>query len=134
MPGLSIPAISLTKKNADLRRRFLCAEFYGDYGFTTQKVFDACNRLFNRPTYALDFTGKDTVSAKNKDQSATGNPQSDAHESCLNAKDYEGVPAQIKRWNKAGGKVLQGLIRRREAESLLFEGKEWHHKTRWSSL
>ena len=44
----------------------------------------------------------------------------------LNAKDYEGVPAQIKRWNKAGGKVLQGLIRRREAESLLFEGKEWH--------
>ena len=44
----------------------------------------------------------------------------------LNAKDYEGVPAQIKRWNKAGGKVLQGLIRRREAESLLFENKEWH--------
>ena len=44
----------------------------------------------------------------------------------LNAKDYEGVPAQIKRWNKAGGKVLEGLIRRREAEALLFEGKEWH--------
>jgi|TARA_Y100000114_G_scaffold101222_1_gene94397 lysozyme len=44
----------------------------------------------------------------------------------LNNKDYEGVPAQIKRWNKAGGKVLQGLIRRREAEALLFEGKEWH--------
>jgi len=36
------------------------------------------------------------------------------------------VPAQIKRWNKAGGKVLQGLIRRREAEALLFEGKEWY--------
>ena len=31
----------------------------------------------------------------------------------LNDKDYEGVPAQIKRWNKAGGKVLQGLVRRR---------------------
>ena len=44
----------------------------------------------------------------------------------LNDKEYEGVPAQIKRWNKAGGKVLQGLIRRREAEALLFEGKEWH--------
>ncbi len=44
----------------------------------------------------------------------------------LNDKDYDGVPAQIKRWNKAGGKVLQGLIRRREAEALLFEGKEWH--------
>jgi lysozyme len=43
----------------------------------------------------------------------------------LNAKDYEGVPAQIKRWNKAGGKVLQGLVRRREAESLLFTGEDW---------
>ena len=32
---------------------------------------------------------------------------------------------QIKRWNKAGGKVLQGLVRRREAEALLFQGKDW---------
>ena len=31
----------------------------------------------------------------------------------------------MKRWNKAGGKVLEGLIRRREAEANLFEGKEW---------
>ena len=44
----------------------------------------------------------------------------------LNAGEYEEVPAQIKRWNKAGGKVLEGLIRRREAESLLFLGKEWY--------
>jgi lysozyme len=44
----------------------------------------------------------------------------------LNNKEYDDVPTQIKRWNKAGGKVLQGLIRRREAEALLFEGKEWH--------
>ena len=42
----------------------------------------------------------------------------------LNAGDYHTVPAQIKRWNKAGGQTLQGLIRRREAEALLFEGKE----------
>mgnify|MGYP001422192837 CR=1 FL=1 len=44
----------------------------------------------------------------------------------LNSGDYEGVPAQIKRWNKAGGKVLQGLIRRREAEALLFLGRDWN--------
>ena len=44
----------------------------------------------------------------------------------LNSGDYEGVPAQIKRWNKAGGKVLQGLIRRREAEALLFIGRDWN--------
>ena len=43
----------------------------------------------------------------------------------LNRGHYEEVPAQICRWNKAGGKVLEGLTRRRNAESLLFEGKEW---------
>ena len=45
----------------------------------------------------------------------------------LNNGDYEEVPQQIKRWNKAGGKVLEGLVRRREAEALLFEGKDWRH-------
>tara|TARA_R100001198_G_C5196061_1_gene186891 strand:+ start:17 stop:517 length:501 start_codon:yes stop_codon:yes gene_type:complete len=44
----------------------------------------------------------------------------------LNNKDWDDIPNQIKRWNKAGGVVKQGLIRRREAEALLFEGKEWH--------
>ena len=43
----------------------------------------------------------------------------------LNAGEYDEVPAQIKRWNKAGGQVLDGLIRRREAESLLFCGEDW---------
>ena len=38
----------------------------------------------------------------------------------LNSGDYEGVPAQIMSWNKAGGKVLEGLTRRRQAEADLF--------------
>jgi len=44
----------------------------------------------------------------------------------LNSGNFTKVPSEIKRWNKAGGKTLDGLIRRREAESLLFQGKEWH--------
>ena len=48
----------------------------------------------------------------------------------LNEMSYEDVPYQMKKWNKArvDGKkvVLEGLVRRREAEALLFEGKEWH--------
>ena len=44
----------------------------------------------------------------------------------LNNEDYTSVPREMKRWNKAGGKTLDGLIRRREAESLLFQSKEWH--------
>lgn len=45
----------------------------------------------------------------------------------LNQCKYEEVPYQMKRWNKAGGEVLEGLVRRREAEALLFEGKDWTH-------
>ena len=45
----------------------------------------------------------------------------------LNNGEYKETPNQIKRWNKAGGKVLEGLVRRRGAEALLFEGKDWRH-------
>ncbi len=38
----------------------------------------------------------------------------------LNAGDYGSVPAELSRWNKAGGKVLRGLVKRREAEGALF--------------
>ena len=44
----------------------------------------------------------------------------------LNGREFDEVSEQMKRWNKANGKTLDGLIRRREAEALLYEGKEWH--------
>ena len=43
----------------------------------------------------------------------------------LNSGNFEEVPRQMKRWNRAGGEVLDGLIRRREAESRLFKGEAW---------
>ena len=45
----------------------------------------------------------------------------------LNAGNVEEVPRQMKRWNRAGGPVLDGLIRRREAESRLFKGEAWEN-------
>ena len=44
----------------------------------------------------------------------------------MNAGNYTKVPSEMKRWNKAAGETLEGLIRRREAESLLWENKLWH--------
>ncbi|HAS0881964.1 TPA: lysozyme [Enterobacter roggenkampii] len=38
----------------------------------------------------------------------------------LNAGDYAGAADEFLHWNKAGGKVLNGLTRRREAERALF--------------
>ncbi len=43
----------------------------------------------------------------------------------LNEGKYEEVPNQMRRWNKVNKQVNEGLVRRRNAESLLFEGKEW---------
>ena len=40
----------------------------------------------------------------------------------VNSGEFNGVPEQIMRWNKAGGKVLEGLTRRRQAEADLFSG------------
>jgi lysozyme len=38
----------------------------------------------------------------------------------LNGGDYAGAAGQFPRWNKGGGKVLPGLVRRRAAEQNLF--------------
>ena len=38
----------------------------------------------------------------------------------LNQGDYDAVPDEMQRWNKAGGEVLNGLVRRRSAEAKLF--------------
>lgn len=41
----------------------------------------------------------------------------------LNAGDYEGAADEFPRWNKSKGKVLTGLVKRREAERKLFIGE-----------
>ena len=38
----------------------------------------------------------------------------------LNKGDYQGAADQFLVWNKADGKVMKGLVRRREAERALF--------------
>lgn len=41
----------------------------------------------------------------------------------LRAGDVQGAARQFDRWNKAGGKVLPGLVKRRAAERDLFSGR-----------
>jgi lysozyme len=43
----------------------------------------------------------------------------------LKAGDIEQAAKEFLKWNKVGGVVLQGLVKRREAESKLFNGEEW---------
>lgn len=41
----------------------------------------------------------------------------------LNARDYPGACTEIRRWNRAGGKVLPGLTKRREKEYRMCRGE-----------
>lgn len=38
------------------------------------------------------------------------------------ASDWDAVPGELRRWVRGGGRVLPGLVRRREAEIALIEG------------
>lgn len=49
-----------------------------------------------------------------------GNLKSSTLLRLINAGDYKGAADQFPRWNKAGGKVLSGLTKRRNAERALF--------------
>lgn len=49
-----------------------------------------------------------------------GNLRSSTLRKKVNAKDWEGAADEFPKWRKAGGQVLQGLVRRRDAERQLF--------------
>jgi lysozyme len=46
-----------------------------------------------------------------------GNLASSTLLKCVNAGQYEKVPAELQKWTRGGGKVLPGLVRRRNAEA-----------------
>jgi len=48
-----------------------------------------------------------------------GNLKTSTLRKCVNAGDWAGAKIQIRRWNKAGGRVLRGLTIRREAEAVM---------------
>jgi len=43
----------------------------------------------------------------------------------LKANDFDAAASEFLKWNKAGGAVLTGLTKRREAERKLFKGESW---------
>lgn len=53
-----------------------------------------------------------------------GNFRSSTLLKLLNQGQYDQVPEQMMRWNKGGGKVLNGLTRRRTSEGRLFSTGE----------
>ena len=43
----------------------------------------------------------------------------------LNGGQFDRVPDEMNRCTRAGGQILEGLVRRRQAESLMFQDLDW---------
>ena len=43
----------------------------------------------------------------------------------LNGGQFDRVPDEMNRWTRAGGEILEGLVRRRQAESSMFQDLDW---------
>ena len=52
-----------------------------------------------------------------------GNYKSSTLKKCVDAGNWQLAYSEILKWNKAGGVVLKGLVRRREAEKRLLENR-----------
>jgi GH24 family phage-related lysozyme (muramidase) len=46
----------------------------------------------------------------------------------LNRRDFDGAAAEFDRWTRSGGRVLPGLVRRRNVEQALFRARTYPHR------
>jgi lysozyme len=51
----------------------------------------------------------------------TGSLQKSTLLRLLNAGDYKGAATEFEKWDRAGGKVMAGLLRRRQSEEQMFD-------------
>jgi len=54
-----------------------------------------------------------------------GNLQSSTLLKDVNASNFDDAVIQFPRWDKSGGEVLPGLLKRRNAEAAMFSGGDW---------
>ena len=50
----------------------------------------------------------------------SGNFRASTLRAVINREEYDAAPAQLRRWVRGGGKILNGLVRRRKAEIRLW--------------
>ena len=79
---------------------------------STEKHADAIRQCIKVPLYQHEFDAYVSLAYN----IGAGNFCRSTLVKKLNAKDYAGACEEIRRWNKAGGKVLPGLVKRRDVE------------------
>lgn len=86
---------------------------------STNKHADGIRKCINVPLYQYEFDAYVSLAYN----IGVGNFCKSTLVKKLNAKDYDGACNEILKWNKAGGRALAGLTRRRQKEHLMCKGK-----------
>ena len=86
---------------------------------STEKHADAIRQCIHVPLYQHEFDAYISLAYN----IGTGAFCQSTLVKKLNAKDYAGACEEIRRWNKAGGKVLSGLVKRRDVEYRMCMGE-----------
>lgn len=86
-----------------------------------ERFENAVNDLVEVPLTQYQFNALVTFSFN----LGEGNLESSTLLSLLNQEDYEGASDEFIKWVYAGGKKLDGLVRRRKAEQAMFRGENW---------
>ena len=102
---------------------------YAD-GLTDQQVLDLLGQDVQPAEQAVNIGVKVALDQNQFDalvsftfNTGTGAFSSSTLLKVLNQGQYDQVPDQLRRWNKAGGQVVQGLVNRRENEIKLWNGQ-----------
>lgn len=92
-------------------------------GLTKQQILDLLGQDLHRFEKAVNDDVKVLLSQNQFDALVSfafnvgvGNFKQSTLLQLLNEGKYDEVPAQLRRWNKTGGRVVQGLVNRREKE------------------
>jgi lysozyme len=84
-----------------------------------EELDEFAEQVLNTVTVSLEENELDALTSWTYNL-GVGNLRSSTLLKKLNSGDKNSVPDEMKRWNKAAGKVLAGLTRRREAEAKLW--------------
>ena len=81
--------IRLKKTEANLlaAKKVFCTGYFDEIGYSSQRAFDECNRIFGRKTYLIkprEYTNQSTA------RSVPSKKRVNSHDACLDAKDYQG--------------------------------------------
>lgn len=114
-----VPTIGWGHTGADIHLGMTCTQDQANTWLLqdVQTAVSAVNRLVKVPLTQHEFDALVDFTFN----AGQGNFASSTMLKLLNSGDYQGAAGQFERWDQSGGRVIAGLLRRRQAEEQEFQ-------------